>query len=144
MSAGNQHSFRQESPYHPQNSSATMSKLYINISNAPVRFLVKEGGVESFRDVNIGDYIIVDGETIGFTTIGFTTTHATTETKFSDVEKYFKRYHSPDEYKEMNEFKKHAAIAAMQALIRRQDDTAEHISQMSMQYAESLTNKMFE
>ena len=116
-----------------------MSKLYINISNAPVRFLVKEGGVESFRDVHVGDSILVDGDTIGFPT-----THATTETKFSDVEKYFKRYRTPDEHKEMKEFKKQAAIAAMQALIRRQDYTAEHISQMAVQYAESLTDKMFE
>lgn len=116
-----------------------MSKLYNNIYDHPVRFAVREGFVESFKDVNTGDFILVDGEAIGFPN-----SNATTETKFSEVEKYFKRYRTPDEYKEMKEFKKQAAIAAMQALIRRQDDTAEHISQMSMQYAESLTNKMFE
>ena len=118
-----------------------MSKLYINISNAPVRFLVKEGGVESFRDVHVGDSIIVDGDTIGFPT-----THATTETKFSEVEKYFKRYRTPDEYKEMKEFKKQAAIAAMQGFLSRETYKADlaTLAKDSVAAAESLTNKMFE
>lgn len=116
-----------------------MGKIYFSIAEAPVRFIVKECCVESFKDIHIGDEIIVNGEEISFPN-----SNAITETKFSEVEKYFKRYRTQEEHKEMKEFKKQAAIAAMQALIRRQDDTAEHISQMSMLYAESLTNKMFE
>ena len=116
-----------------------MSKIYFSIAEYPLCFTVKEGGVESFKDIHIGDNIIVNGEEISLPN-----SDATIVTKFSEVEKYFKRYRTPDEYKEMKEFKKHAAISAMQAFIIRQDDTAEHISQMSMQYAESLTNKMFE
>ena len=116
-----------------------MSKIYFSIAEAPVRFTVKEGGVESFKDIHTEDEIIVNGEKISFPN-----SRATTHTKFSEVEKYFKRYHSPGEYKEMKEFKKQASIAAMQALIQRQDDTAEHITELAMVYAESLTDKMFE
>lgn len=135
-----------------------MSKIYTNIYDHPVRFAVREGFVESFKDVHIGDCIIVDGEEISFPN-----SNATTETKFSEVEKYFKRYRSPDEYKEMKEFKKQAAIAAMQALIQSrsvantcietkliqdviqsQDKEVELTTTLAIQYAESLTNNMFE
>ena len=116
-----------------------MSKTYFSIAEYPVCFTVKEGGVESFKDIHIGDNIIVDGEKISFPNSA-----ATIVTKFSEVEKYFKRYRTQYEHKEMKEFKKQAAIAAMQALIRRQDDTTEHITELAMEYAESLTNKMFE
>ena len=116
-----------------------MGKIYFSIADDIVCFCVKEDGRQTDKFIRPGDEIIVNGETISFPN-----SNAITETKFSEVEKYFKRYQTPDEYNEMKEFKKQAAIAAMQALIRRQDDTAEHVAQMSMQYAESLTNKMFE
>lgn len=135
-----------------------MSKIYFIIAEAPVRFIVKEGGVESFKDVHIGDEIIVNGEEISFPN-----SNATTETKFSEVEKYFKRYRTQEEHKEMKEFKKQAAIAAMQALIQSrsvantcietkliqdviqsQDKEVELTTTLAIQYAESLTNNMFD
>lgn len=63
-----------------------MSKIYFSIAEYPLCFTVKEGGVESFKDIHIGDKIIVNGEEISLPNSA-----ATIETKFSDVEKYFKK-----------------------------------------------------
>ena len=116
-----------------------MGKIYYNVADEIVCFCITEDCRQSDKYIHPGDKILVSGETISFPN-----SCATTQTKFSEVKQYFKRYRMPDEHKEMKAFKERAVIAAMQALIQRQDDTTEHITELAMEYAESLTNKMFE
>lgn len=115
-----------------------MSKIYINDSYEPIIFEDNFYGIPQRKVISKGDKIIVKGDEISFSNGEYT------RTPFSEVSHHFSRYWSAEEKKEIKEFKKQAAIAAMQALIRRQDDTAEHITELAMEYAESITNKMFE